>query len=163
MWHVIGNVLYRTITYVMQKIKSIRVVIVEDDLYYNRLLTKYVQTICNSNVYPDFKFEIVSYTNADDCIKELDDSTDIMILDYFLSGDNDTEILNGDDVLSEVKKHCGDSCKVILISAMRNAHLAADLMRKGIYEYIDKNVNSRDRVGAVLQRAISENYHRVAH
>lgn len=146
----------------MQKIKSIRIVIVEDDLYYNRLLTKYVRTICNSNVYPDFTFEILSYTNADDCIKELDDNTDIMILDYFLAGEDDTEILTGGDVLNEVKQYC-PSCKVILISAMRNAHLAAELMRKGIYEYIDKNVNSRDRIGAVLQRALSENLNPVTH
>lgn len=140
----------------MQTTKSIKLVIVEDDLYYNRLLTKYVQTICNSHVYPDLKFDIVTYTNADECIRELDDNTDIMILDYYLTKEGDAEILNGGDVLDEVNKHC-DNCKVILISAMQNSHVAVHLMRNGIYEYIDKNVNSKDRVGSVIQRAIAEN------
>jgi response regulator of citrate/malate metabolism len=146
----------------MQTTKSIRLVIVEDDLYYNRLLTKYVQTICNSHVYPDLKFEIVTYTNADECIRELDDNTDIMILDYYLTKEGDTEILNGGDVLEQVNKHCSN-CKVILISAMTNAHIAVDLMRHGVYEYIDKNVNSKNRVGSVIQRALAENFKSINH
>jgi len=139
----------------MSQRKTIKIVIVEDDSYYNKVLTKYVTTICNPAVYPSFDFEIKSFSNAHDCIGELEDDTTIMILDYYLVNDEETDVLNGADVLAEVNKHCAN-CKVIMVSSLKNAHIATELVKQGIYEYVDKNVNSRDRIGAVLQRALSE-------
>lgn len=135
--------------------KLIKIVIVEDDKYYNKLLTKYVETLCNEKVYPQFKFEIKTFLTAHDCIEQLEDDLDIMLLDYYLINDEEDEVLNGADVLKEVHTYSPD-CKVIVISELKEAHEVVQLMKSGIYEYVDKNVNSRDRVGAVLQKAISE-------
>lgn len=139
----------------MTRRKIVKIVIVEDDNYYNKALTKYVHTLCNPAVYPKFDFEIKSFDNAHDCIRELENDIEVMILDYFLTNDNEVDVLNGADVLAEVNKHC-PNCKVIMVSALQNAHTATEMMRQGIYEYVDKNVNSKDRIGAVLQRALNE-------
>lgn len=135
--------------------KPIKIVLVEDDPYYNKLLTKYVRTVCSSNFYPEFDFEIKTYLSAHDCIEELDNDMNILILDYFLFNSEEDEILNGYDVLNEAKKYCPD-CKIILLSALRSKSKILELMEEGLYAYIDKNVNSRDRVGAILQRAMRE-------
>lgn len=135
--------------------QSIKIVIVEDDKYMNNLLTKYVATLCHEKVYPQLKFEIKTFLTAHDCIEQLEDDLDIMLLDYYLINDEEEEVLNGADVLKEVHKYCPD-CRVIVISELREAHEVVQLVKSGIYEYIDKNVNSKDRVGSVLQKAISE-------
>lgn len=135
------------------KKRIIKIVIVEDNFYYNKMLLKYVHTICSPQVYPGCSFDIRSYLNAEDCIEDLDDDTDIMILDYYLNNNEEVEQLNGGDVLSEVKRFC-NHCKVIIVSAMSNSHITADLMKRGVFEYIDKNISAQPRIGAVLQSAI---------
>ncbi len=133
--------------------KNIKIVIVEDDLYYNKALTKYVQTICNEKTYSGLKFEICSYLNAHDCIEAMDDSMDIMILDYFLVNHDEEDVLTGEDVLKELKTYA-PNCKVIVVSAQQSASKTAHLMRNGIYDYVDKNVSSKNRVGALLQKLL---------
>jgi DNA-binding NtrC family response regulator len=135
--------------------KAIKIFIVEDDHYYNRLLTKYVETLCNEKVYPQCTFEIHSFHSAHACIEQLDDDISIMLLDYFLFNDDEEDILSGEDVLTEVLKYSPD-CKVIMVSELKSAQTVIQLMHQGIYEYIDKNVSSRDRVGAILQKAVAE-------
>ena len=71
--------------------KVIKIFIVEDDPYYNRLLTKYVETLCNEKVYPQCKFEIHSFLTAHECIEQLDDDISIMLLDYFLFNDEEED------------------------------------------------------------------------
>lgn len=141
----------------MKTKKKLKVVIVEDDLYYNKALTKYLETICNSSVYPEFDFEIKSYLNAHECIEELDDETNIMVLDYYLINKEESDVLTGADIVKEANKHC-DNCKIIMISAQESPHNTSELMRLGIYDYVDKNVNSKNRLGAVMQRLINEEF-----
>lgn len=131
----------------------VKIVIVEDDVYQNKALTKYVQTVCNSHVYPSLQFDITSYTNAHDCIEEIDEDVDIMLLDYYLINLEETDILTGGDVVDIVRKFCQD-CEIIMISSQDDDAITDDLKAKGITEYVDKNLNSINRIGAVLQDII---------
>ncbi len=135
--------------------KDVNIVIVEDDKYFNKVLTKYVETICDEKVYSDFNFNIKSYHTAENTIQELEDDTDIMLLDYYLEHENEVDLLTGADVLDEVTKHC-DECKVVMISAQEEKGLTEELKNKGISAYIDKNINSKNRVGAVLQDLLKD-------
>ncbi|MEX1192268.1 MAG: response regulator [Brumimicrobium sp.] len=141
----------------MKTKKVLKVVIVEDDLYYNKALTKYIQTICNTSVYPEFNFEILSYLNAHDCIEELDDETNIMVLDYYLINKDEDDILTGADIVKEANEHC-DDCHIIMISAQESPHNTSELLKMGVFDYVDKNVNSKNRLGAVLQRLINDKF-----
>ncbi|MEX2485271.1 MAG: response regulator [Brumimicrobium sp.] len=141
----------------MKTKKVLKVVIVEDDLYYNKALTKYIQTICNTSVYPEFNFEILSYLNAHDCIEELDDETNIMVLDYYLINKDEDDVLTGADIVKEANEHC-DDCHIIMISAQESPHNTSELLKMGIFDYVDKNVNSKNRLGAVLQRLINDKF-----
>lgn len=137
----------------MLKKKNFKIAIVEDDFFYNRTLSKYISSICNSQTYPNATFEIKSFTTAHDAISELDDDLDIMVLDYYLFNPDSDEKLNGEDVLDTVNKHC-DNCKVIMISAQKDAATAIQLLKKGIHEYVDKNVSSSNRLGSIIQKVV---------
>lgn len=135
--------------------KEVNVVIVEDNEYYNKVLTKYVSTICNEKANPGLTFNIKSYHNAHNAIEELKDNTDVMLLDYYLENEDEADELTGAHVLDEVNKHCED-CKVIMISEQDNPVITDELKEKGITEYIDKNISSKNRVGAILQDVINK-------
>lgn len=149
-------ILFRTKEVViMNKRSNIKIAIVEDDPYYSKVLTKYVRTLCNEQIYSEFHFEIQTYSTAQDCIEQLDDDLNIMILDYYLTNDFEDTILTGDDVLDVVNEFCPE-CKVIVVTSNQNTTTAINLMKRGIFEYIDKNINSKNRVGSVLQKALYE-------
>lgn len=135
--------------------KIIKIVIVEDDLYFQKALTKYIHTICNPAAYPHLDFHIKSYSNAHECIEELENDTNIMILDYFLINEEEADVLTGADIVIEANKHCTD-CKIIMISAQQNKNVTTQLMQQGIYEYVDKNINSNNRIGAILQKILKD-------
>ncbi|MFT5512767.1 MAG: response regulator of citrate/malate metabolism [Bacteroidia bacterium] len=132
----------------------VKIVIVEDDVYQNKALTKYVQTICGSGRFPNISFSIKSYTNAHECIEEMDDDTGILLLDYYLINLEETDVLTGGDVVDMVNKFCPD-CEIVLISSQEDPQITDELRAKGITEYVDKNLNSINRIGAVLQEIIS--------
>ncbi|MFZ5554388.1 MAG: response regulator [Bacteroidota bacterium] len=136
--------------------KKLKIVIVEDDPYYNKVLSRYVSSVCTTTLINKNEVEIKSYLSAQDCIEQLEDDIDIMILDYFLPDENGEDELNGEDVLQEVKKYCPD-CKIIMISAQPDPGIAVELMHKGIYEYVDKNINTGNRVGSIIQKIILRN------
>lgn len=141
----------------MKTKKLLKIVVVEDNLYYNKTLVKYLNTLCNSSVYPKLEFEIKSYLNAHDCIEELEDDTNIMVLDYFLINEDEPEVLTGADIVRVANKHC-DNCKIIMVSSQQNSHRTSELMRQGVYDYIDKTVNSKNRLGAIMQRLIDTEF-----
>ncbi|MBD3637534.1 MAG: response regulator [Crocinitomicaceae bacterium] len=129
--------------------KIIKVVILEDDDYYNKALNRYIKNICNGAVYLDLDFDIKSYKDPEDCIEKLEKDTTIMILDHNLSN----EELNGLDVFEIVREYC-DDCKVIVVSEQQSAHVTAELMRKGVFDYIDKTVSTKNRIGSAIQKAL---------
>lgn len=135
--------------------KNIKIVILEDDLFFNKSLERHVQTICNSHAYDDFKFEISTYLNAKDCIEKLDKDTDILFLDYYLIGPEEQQILNGGDVFKRVREVCKD-CKVVMVSSMKNIQTVVEMIRRGIYEFVTKNKNSNNRINDVLQQLLSD-------
>jgi len=141
---------------VMKNLKrDIRIVIVEDNPYYNRRLTKYVGTICSSDFFQDYDFEISSYSSAHECIEEMQEDVDILLLDYFLFNEDEDDVLTGADVLNETRRFAPD-CKVIVLSGLKSPSRILQLKRDGIYAFVDKNVSSINRVGALLQSILKE-------
>ncbi len=135
--------------------KEFKIVIVEDDLYYNKALTRYVSTICNPKIYPDLKFNIESYFTAHDCLENLEPDVDLMLLDFYLINDEEYDIIYGDEVVEVVKDYC-PNCKIIMVSEQGSTHLTAEMLKNGIYDYIDKNTNSKNRIGSIIQKLVKD-------
>lgn len=139
----------------METNKEIKIVIVEDDSYYNKALTRYVSSICNEEDYPDVKFNIQSYFSAYNLIEDLEYEAgiDLMLLDYYLLKEGDFDNINGDYVIGVVKNYFPE-CKIVMVSDQENEELAKEMLEKGVFEYIDKNTSSKDKIESVIKSLI---------
>src|ERR1700756_2327568 len=111
-----------------------KIVVLEDSDFYNNLLTMQLQRYTN-NIAADkhCSFEIQSYTNVNDCMRNLNSDTDIAFVDYYLSDSK-----NALDILKQIKQKC-DHCKVIVISQVKNIKTSLQTIKEGAVEFICKD------------------------
>jgi len=132
----------------MESDKAFKIFVVEDDDWYNRLL------VHNLSLIPDY--EIESFSNGKDCIKNLNKEPDLVTLDYRLPD------MKGLDVLKEIKA-INEDIQVILISEQDDIEVVVELLKHGAYDYIVKSSDIKERLlntvnnirkGASLKREI---------
>ncbi|MCB2195687.1 MAG: sigma-54 dependent transcriptional regulator [Bacteroidetes bacterium] len=111
--------------------KSLKIFVVEDNEWYNKLI------VHNLSLNPDF--EVISYLNGWDCINNLDQNPDIITLDFKLPD------ISGMEVLKRIKQHSYES-QVILISEQDDIDVVVDLLKEGAYDYIVKSNDIKERL-----------------
>lgn len=111
--------------------KPFKIFVVEDDDWYNRLL------VHNLSLNPDY--EIISFSNGNDCIKSLNQNPDLVTLDYRLPD------MKGLDVLKKIKE-LNEDIQVILISEQDEIEVVVELLKYGAYDYIVKSKDIRERL-----------------
>jgi two-component system, NtrC family, response regulator AtoC len=116
--------------------KPFRIFVVEDNEWYNKLL---VHTL---SLNPDY--EIRSFINADDFLKCLHESPDVVTLDYKLPD------VSGLEVLKKIKEADND-IQVILISEQEDTDMVVTLLKMGAYDYITKSNDIRERLLNTIQ------------
>jgi DNA-binding NtrC family response regulator len=117
--------------------KSVKIVVIEDNEFFNQLLT----TRLKNYIYPiaddqHFNLLVQSFTNPKDALRNMEDDTDIVFLDYYL-GDS----VNGMDVMKKIKKSC-NSCNVIIISQVKSLQTSLVTLLEGASEFILKDKNA---------------------
>lgn len=135
--------------------KKVKIMVVEDDLFYNKILEKHLNQICKGYNYPDLDFKIAFETTVTDANEKIESDfvPDILILDYYLDGEGDS-IQTGMEVLKKVKKK-NPQCKAIIISGQKNMETTAELMINGADEYITKDNFSTNRLWSILSSTLS--------
>ncbi len=122
----------------MKKLKKLfKIIVLEDSEFYNNVLTKTLKN--HTHVLEEEKgchFDIESYTNANDCLRNLKEDTNIAIIDYYLG-----QSKNAKDILKVIKEKCKD-CKVIIISQFRNIKTYYETLNEGAYHFIYKDRNA---------------------
>jgi len=122
----------------MRNVPQLSVFIVED----NQMFTLYIDTILKEQ----FNFRISTFPNGKECIKSLNLTPDIVILDYMLDEDMD-----GLQVLNTIRKQLPDT-PVILMTGQKDIETAIRLMKAGAYEYIIKDQHAPGKlVNAILK------------
>ena len=96
---------------------------------------------------------IRSFSSGEECLKSVENQPDIIILDYFLNG-NDPNAMNGLQVLKKIKNISSDT-KVIMLSAQDKMEIAVNLIKFGAYDYIIKNNNVFLRTKLVVSNAVN--------
>lgn len=114
----------------------LKIFVVEDDEWYNKLL---VHTL---SLNPDF--EVKGFHNAGDFLRSLEQSPDIVTLDYRLPD------MSGMEVLERIKQENSD-IKVILISEQEDINTAVSLLKLGAYDYISKTNDIKERLLITVQ------------
>lgn len=111
--------------------KNLKIFVVEDDEWYNKLL---IHTL---SLNPDH--EVVSFKSAKECIKQLNESPDVITIDYRLPD------ATGDELLERVLQIV-PSVKPIIISEQNEIEVAVELLKKGAYDYLVKSDDIRERL-----------------
>lgn len=111
--------------------ENLKIFVVEDDEWYNRLL------VYNLSLNPDY--EIHTFTNGKNCLENLHLQPDVITLDYRLPD------MKGLDVLKKVKE-INEDIQVILISEQEDIDVVVELLKQGAYDYIVKSKDIRERL-----------------
>ena len=116
--------------------RPVKIFVVEDNEWYNKLL---VYTL---SLNPDY--EVRSFFNGRDFLNCLNESPDIVTLDYRLPD------LSGLDVLKRIRQE-NDDVQVILISGQEDINLVVTLLKMGAYDYIIKSDDIKERLLNTIQ------------
>jgi two-component system response regulator AtoC len=111
--------------------KPFKIFVVEDSEWYNRLL---VHTL---SLNPDY--EIKSFFNGKDFLNSLNESPDIVTLDYRLPD------ITGLEILKRIRED-NPEVQVILISEQGDIDTVVNLLKLGAYDYISKSEDIKDRL-----------------
>jgi DNA-binding NtrC family response regulator len=114
----------------------LKIFVVEDDEWYSRLL---VHTL---SLNPDY--EVRSFRTAGEFLECLHEAPDIVTLDYRLPD------MNGIDLLKRIREESNDT-QVILISGQNDIDTAVSLLKIGVYDYIVKTNDIRERLLLTVQ------------
>lgn len=111
-----------------------RIVIVEDNEFYNHLLTRQLQNYTDAIAEDKgYVFDIQSYTNASDCLRNMKEDTDVALVDYYL-GDS----TNGLEIMKQIKEK-SPGCRVVIISQVKNMKTSFETLNEGAFTFIYKD------------------------
>lgn len=111
--------------------KQLQISIIEDNEWYADLLEYHLQ------LNPDYS--VKKYFTGEDFLKNLHQKPDVITLDYSLP-DIKCELL-----MKKVREQL-PSVPIIIISAQEDINTAIDLLKKGAYDYIVKDEDTKDRL-----------------
>lgn len=116
---------------------KLKIWVVEDDPIYRQMLTSYLGVLGHQSE---------GFTSGEECIAYLQESPDVIILDYHLGNG-----INGLDVLRKIKD-IKKKISVICLSGEERASIVADTFRNGSEDYIGKDSASLLRLKLRLDR-----------
>ena len=125
--------------------------LVEDNDVYRKTLETNLKERINHNT------QIRSFSNGEDCLKNMNMKPKIVVLDYYLDGSSPTA-MNGLEVLKKIKSTRPETM-VLMLSNQDNMQVATDTMKYGAFDYVSKNENSFIRVENAIkniERIISQ-------
>jgi two-component system, NtrC family, response regulator AtoC len=126
----------------MKNLDPLKIFIVEDDVLYCAMLEYHL------SLNPEFQVSI--FHDAKSFLNALYQKPDVVTLDYSLPD------MNGDAVLKEIKERSPET-KTVIVSGQEDIKIAIDLLKKGAYEYIVKDEDTKERIWNTLQH-LRENH-----
>lgn len=118
-----------------------RIFIVDDDENHTQVL--------RSSIEKKFDFEVITFNNGEDCVKNLHLSPAFVVLDYSI-GSTKEDALTGTGVLKQIKMII-PGVYVIMLSAADKTEELIDAMKYGAYDYVAKNPRGFIRVENILK------------
>jgi DNA-binding NtrC family response regulator len=108
--------------------KKQTVFIVEDDSFYNSVLSTYLK-IKGRNVF--------SFLSGEECLEKKDIVPDVILLDYILPG------MDGLEVMRKMKPKYPKT-EFIILSGQTDIKVVLDAMHEGAYDYIIKDTHAKE-------------------
>jgi len=108
------------------KNKSELIFIVDDDPIYRELVHSHFVTLP--------KAKVMTFSCGEDCLKQMHRKPALVLLDY----DLEPNMLNGVEVLTEIKSNYPDT-EVVILSGWDDVSVVVSSMRMGAADYVVKN------------------------
>lgn len=119
---------------------TIRLFLVDDDTVFLKLL----EVEFREHSYYDIK----TYINGEQCVKNIGLKPDIIILDYLLNG-VERNVMNGIETLDKIKAIDPD-IPIIILSAQDKIEIAVDCMHHGAFDYVVKSETAFIRLQKII-------------
>ncbi len=97
--------------------------------------------------------KIFEYKTGEVCMEHVDDTTDIVILDYYLNDGEHPGAMDGMKVLKKIRAISKDIV-VIMISGQDKLQVAIDSIKNGANDYVAKTESAFIRIQNILKNAI---------
>ena len=145
--------------------RKFKIFVVEDSDLYRELLKRFIQTIDRNFIFEENKnYSVSQFKTGEECIRNLHQNPDVVVLDYFLNGyNNDPNAMDGMETLRQIK-HLSPKTHVIIITSQGNVSLASEFIKNGASDYISKEPGVREKLQhsvARLLRIIREDDSRI--
>ena len=124
-------------TRTMQKTKNPLIFIIEDSLIYKDLIVGYLQSKKFNNIQV--------FKNSEECLKEIHQNPDIIILD------NNYEGMSGIELMQKVKEN-NPAIDFIFLSGQSEIPVAIKIMKLGAADYIIKNEQAPYRLARSIEQ-----------
>lgn len=99
-------------------------------------------------------FEVKSYFSGEDCIKNLIQNPDLIVLDYYMGG-ADQNSLSGLDTLKKIREN-GFDTPVIILSREKNKETIEEFIKYGAQKYVVKDDYFIDTLIETIEKHFSE-------
>jgi len=109
--------------------KQPHIVIIEDDVAFNKLLSTYLSS-------KGYRF-VSYYYSGEESLEKLNQKPDIVLQDFELPG------MNGIETMKKIKEKYPSSI-FIFLSGQTNISIVVDAMKQGAYDYIVKNAFAKE-------------------
>jgi len=99
-------------------------------------------------------YEVTSFSTGEECLKNLDQEPEVIILDYNLDATQEG-IINGLTVL-RITKRRKPNVHVIVLSGVEDASIVAKLLYNGAFNYVMKGEDAFNRTDHAIEAALRE-------
>ena len=123
-----------------------KVFLVDDDEMFQKSFDQYVSNL------PNLPVRMTCYNSGEDCIKNLSQKPDVVVLDYML-GAEDRKAMNGIEVLEKIRQYSTETA-VIMLSGKASLEIVAEAMKRGAVDFIEKNELAFSKVERLIGDAI---------
>jgi DNA-binding NarL/FixJ family response regulator len=94
-------------------------------------------------------FKVTLFKTGEDCLKNLYQNPDIIILDYYLN-DVSKEAADGLEILTEIKRNL-KLVHVIMLSSQERYGIALQSISKGAEQYVVKDKEAFSKIDAIIR------------
>lgn len=116
-----------------------KIFIVDDDPWYAQILQYHLA------LNPDF--EVECFDSGEECLKKIHLKPDVVTVDYSMEG------MSGSELMDRLKQQIPET-PIIIISGQEEIGVAIELLKKGAYDYIIKDDNTKDLLWNSVLRAL---------
>ena len=135
--------------------RKFKIFVVEDSDIYRDLLARFIQSINGDHPSQEEQgYDIRSFRTGEECISNLLESPDIVVLDYFLNGhNNDCNAMDGMETLRQIRM-LNPKTHVVVLTSQGSYQIASVFIRNGASDYISKEPGVRERFQRSITRII---------